>query len=192
MPIILGRNAAFNVTLSAGGARGSPAAQRLLAELSTAPLEHADSRRIIAQLDRLLVGQGLMLRTTDALIASRRRVVQAITSGRLTVSIVTPRVRGGDFHGTSERASDTSPAPAASAPPPEVAPADDDYIEVRLVDEAGEPVANEPVEITLPDGDTWRSRTGRDGIARVIGIPSGMCKVTFPGLDSAAWERHSE
>src|SRR5580658_3991164 len=63
------------------------------------------------------------------------------------------------------------------------------YIEIKLVDEAGQPVAGEPYAITLPDGSTVADGTLDDkGFARVDNIDPGTCKVTFPNMDKDAWE----
>jgi hypothetical protein len=63
------------------------------------------------------------------------------------------------------------------------------WIEIELVDEAGEPVAGESYEITLPDGKTTKGTLDSKGFARVDGIDPGTCKVTFPNLDKDAWDR---
>jgi hypothetical protein len=63
------------------------------------------------------------------------------------------------------------------------------WIEIELVDEAGEPVPGESYEITLPDGTTTKGTLDGQGFARVEGIDPGTCKVTFPNLDKDAWKR---
>ena len=63
------------------------------------------------------------------------------------------------------------------------------WIEIKLVDEEGIPVAGEPYRITLPDGTTVADGTLDDkGWTRVENIDPGTCKVTFPNLDQDAWE----
>ncbi len=63
------------------------------------------------------------------------------------------------------------------------------WIEIKLVDEEKRPVPGEPYEIILPDGGTIASGTlDHLGFARVDGIDSGTCKVTFPELDKDAWQ----
>jgi type VI secretion system secreted protein VgrG len=62
------------------------------------------------------------------------------------------------------------------------------WIEIELVDEEGNPVPGEEYQITLPDGSTVASGTlDEKGKARVEGIDSGSCKVTFPNQDKSAW-----
>ena len=47
----------------------------------------------------------------------------------------------------------------------------------------------EEYQIILPDGSTVASGTlDAKGKARVEGIDSGTCKVTFPNQDKSAWE----
>jgi type VI secretion system secreted protein VgrG len=63
------------------------------------------------------------------------------------------------------------------------------WIEIELVDEAGQPVVGEPYQVTLPDGTTVADGTlDEKGRARVQNIDTGTCKVTFPNLDKEAWE----
>ncbi len=62
------------------------------------------------------------------------------------------------------------------------------WIEIELVDEAGQPVAGEPYNVTLPDGATVADGTlDEKGRARVENIDPGTCNVTFPNLDKDAW-----
>lgn len=62
------------------------------------------------------------------------------------------------------------------------------WIEIKLVDEAGEPVPSERYLITLPDGSTTSGTLDEKGSARVENLDPGSCKVTFPDLDQNAWE----
>lgn len=63
------------------------------------------------------------------------------------------------------------------------------WIEIELIDEEDNPVPGERYRITMPDGETVASGTlDEKGFARVEGIESGTCKVTFPALDQDAWE----
>jgi type VI secretion system secreted protein VgrG len=83
-------------------------------------------------------------------------------------------------------------AAAADAPPHDPASPENKtkthWIEIELVDEAGQPVPGEAYAIYLPDGTTVAEGTLDDkGRARVENIDPGTCRVTFPNLDSEAW-----
>lgn len=62
------------------------------------------------------------------------------------------------------------------------------WIEIKLHDDAGNPVAGEPVEVTLSDQTVWSGTLDQDGFARADGIPSGQCKVVFPKRDKSCWK----
>ncbi len=62
------------------------------------------------------------------------------------------------------------------------------WIELQLVDDAGQPVAGEAYEVEMADGTVATGTTGADGVARVSGIDPGTCKIRFPNLDKDAWE----
>ncbi len=63
------------------------------------------------------------------------------------------------------------------------------WIELELVDQKKNPVPGEAYRITLPDGETVAEGTlDEKGFARVEGIDSGICKITFPNLDKDMWK----
>jgi type VI secretion system secreted protein VgrG len=62
------------------------------------------------------------------------------------------------------------------------------WIEIVLVDEAGQPMAGEAYRVTTPDGAEQSGSLDEKGFARVDNIDPGTCKVTFPNLDKDAWE----
>jgi type VI secretion system secreted protein VgrG len=63
------------------------------------------------------------------------------------------------------------------------------WIEIKLVDEEGDPVPGEPYSITLPDGQTVAAGTlDEKGFARIEGIDPGTCQITFPQRDTEAWK----
>jgi uncharacterized Zn-binding protein involved in type VI secretion len=62
------------------------------------------------------------------------------------------------------------------------------WIEVSLVDDAGNPVPHERYRVTAPDGDVREGFLDDRGLARVDGIDPGTCQITFPNLDRDAWE----
>ena len=64
------------------------------------------------------------------------------------------------------------------------------WIEIELVDDEKNPVPGEAYRITLPDGETVaEGALDEKGFARVDGIDSGTCQITFPDLDQDAWEK---
>jgi hypothetical protein len=73
--------------------------------------------------------------------------------------------------------------PLSSEPPVETT-----WVEIAMVDDADAPVADEEYRIELPDGTVRTGRLNWVGTARLNGIPKGTCKVSFPRLDSDAWE----
>ncbi len=75
------------------------------------------------------------------------------------------------------------PSPAGPPPPPKT------YIEIKLVDADGRPVAGESYKVTLPDGKTVAEGTlDEKGFARIDGLDPGSCKVTFPKMDKTVWD----
>lgn len=61
------------------------------------------------------------------------------------------------------------------------------WLEIRLVDDAGQPRAGERFFVELPDGSTRAGRLGSDGTARIEGVEPGTAKVSFPDLDREAY-----
>lgn len=57
-----------------------------------------------------------------------------------------------------------------------------DWLEIRLIDDTGQPIANEPFEVRLPDGSTQQGTLDENGMAYVSGFPPGTCEVSFPGF----------
>lgn len=63
------------------------------------------------------------------------------------------------------------------------------WIEIRLLDEDGEPVADERYEVQLPDGNVESGRLDSNGLAGFYSIDPGTCRVSFPDLDGADWKK---
>lgn len=89
---------------------------------------------------------------------------------------------GGDPSTAIEPCGEPSPSPRSTDPRRTA------WIEIALVDEAGDPVPNERFEITLPDGSKASGRLDADGLARLEGLDPGTCQVCLPDLDRDAWE----
>jgi len=62
------------------------------------------------------------------------------------------------------------------------------WVEVEMVDEAGDPVAGLRYEVTLPDGRVDSGTLDSKGFARIEGFEPGYCKVSFPDLDTETWD----
>jgi hypothetical protein len=62
------------------------------------------------------------------------------------------------------------------------------WIEIMLVDMEGKPVPNVRYRITAPTGEITEGVLNEFGQAGVYQIDPGSCKVTFPELDTEAWE----
>lgn len=99
-----------------------------------------------------------------------------------------------------------SAVPAADPPPPHKPPAsggggssggggagkkDDElsWIEIELKDDDGNPVANEPYSVKLPDGSVAEGTTDNKGGAKIEGFKPGGCEVMFPRLDKDEWKK---
>jgi hypothetical protein len=65
--------------------------------------------------------------------------------------------------------------------------AEDGWIEVLVVDELDDPIADQQYELRLSDGRVRRARTNEHGILRYDGLPDGQCELSLP-LDAGAWE----
>ncbi|MEP0846982.1 MAG: type VI secretion system tip protein VgrG [Phycisphaerae bacterium] len=74
-------------------------------------------------------------------------------------------------------------------------PADDkpetltSWIEIELVDDFGRPCRGELYIVTEPDGAERRGSLNEKGVARVGVKSPGLCRISFPNLDSAVWDR---
>ncbi len=99
--------------------------------------------------------------------------------------------------GRDTRYDGASQAPPELPPEPEVPghefPEDEttrtSWIEIQVVDESGDPVPNERVEVTLPNGRRRQGRTNSEGLVRIDGIEAGQCQISLPNRDADAWER---
>ncbi len=89
---------------------------------------------------------------------------------------------------TRSAGSSTATPAAATSPAAPVAADLKDWIEIRLVDDQGEPVSGEDYRVELPDGSLRTGRLDADGRARLTGIARGACRVSFPFLDATSWE----
>ncbi|GGX39243.1 contractile injection system protein, VgrG/Pvc8 family [Saccharospirillum salsuginis] len=66
------------------------------------------------------------------------------------------------------------------------------WFELQLVDDIGNPVADEPYWIKAPDGVIHEGQTDQEGKAKIEGIGcSGQCEVRFPESNNAVMRRGS-
>jgi len=63
------------------------------------------------------------------------------------------------------------------------------WIGLKMEDEEGQPVGGLRYQLELSDGSVVEGALDDEGKARVTGIRRGICRITFPDLDEAAWER---
>jgi type VI secretion system secreted protein VgrG len=54
------------------------------------------------------------------------------------------------------------------------------FVELQLVDEDGNPVANAKYELHVPNGEVKKGSLDGSGKARVENVPPGACRVVFP------------
>jgi hypothetical protein len=95
-------------------------------------------------------------------------------------------VSGGDSSSSSETTPlEDEEAARAAAPPPNDPP---HFIEIELIDGAGEPIADERYFVELPDGSKKSGRTDAQGFARIDGVDPGTAKVSFPDRDKNAYD----
>lgn len=77
---------------------------------------------------------------------------------------------------------------ATPTPPPAEAQQETSWIEIELIDEFGQPVPGEAYTVMLPEGKPISGTLDENGQAHVAVPDPGVCQVTFPRLDAAAWE----
>ncbi|MEJ7731159.1 MAG: hypothetical protein WKG00_18325 [Polyangiaceae bacterium] len=61
------------------------------------------------------------------------------------------------------------------------------WIEVRMVDTEGRPLAGARYRITLPNHETREGILDATGVARLAGIEAGPCDVSFPEIHASEW-----
>ena len=66
-------------------------------------------------------------------------------------------------------------------------PEEQHFIEIELLDDAGNAVAGERYFVELPDGSSISGRTDGNGRARIDGVDPGTAKVSFPDMDQSVY-----
>ena len=110
---------------------------------------------------------------TGSTDGSGKARVDGIKSGSCQVAF--PDIEGGGVHQCATNVDCCTP------PPPVLT-----FVEIKLVDDAGEPVADEDYLIICPQGTEYEGVTDANGIARVDDIIEGACKVSFPNYSPDA------
>jgi hypothetical protein len=82
----------------------------------------------------------------------------------------------------------TSPRPAARTRPPVALEDLKTWVEIVLLDAAGNPVPNEKYSIKVPGGVTVTGTLDHKGRAKITGIDPGMCDISFPDIDRREWK----
>ena len=65
---------------------------------------------------------------------------------------------------------------------------EDDWIEFRLEDETGKPLAGVRYILTLPNGSKRPGLTTASGVVYHEGIPSGECEICLTDIDESEWK----
>jgi hypothetical protein len=84
----------------------------------------------------------------------------------------------------------TCPYTASPRPDTNVATEKKHWIAIEFADEQGFPMAEEDFRIVLPDGTVVEDNLDDKGCAKITGIDSGSCRVSFPDRDAKDW-KHS-
>jgi hypothetical protein len=139
-----------------------------------------------ARLDRMLQGwDGIDGAERSALAEARDRLTDdpgAPAQGGLLLLKVVPRLA--PLAEQRERPAALTPSQLSGRQPEQ----DVHWIEIVLLDEDYQPVADEPYELQLPDGAVRTGRLNRQGKAYVADIPTpGTCRVCFPQIDRREW-----
>ncbi|HYR29299.1 MAG TPA: carboxypeptidase-like regulatory domain-containing protein [Thermoanaerobaculia bacterium] len=89
----------------------------------------------------------------------------------------------------AQQTTTTTPLEDEEAAATTATPEETHFIEIELVDDDGNPVANEAYLVELPDGTQKTGRTDGGGRAKITGVDPGTAKVSFPDLDKSAYKK---
>lgn len=178
--VILVRSADATDEERASAISGSIAARLLSGWIQ--PGTSANARSTLLQVWNALQGEPSRTQRVDGTWL-QERVADALRSGRLlAITIESPASSSSD-------SGDVDVVIESREPEEPPAPAIKTWIEIRLKDTAGNPVANEPYTIKLPSGVTRTGTLNFDGSSLIQDIDPGTCEVSFPGIDGREWER---
>ena len=83
---------------------------------------------------------------------------------------------------------DYIPTPPIGSSDRDPIPSSNSEITFQLLNEEGNPYAQQPYEISLPDGRTQTGQLDDQGQAHLENIPAGTCSLSFPDLDAEDWQ----
>jgi uncharacterized Zn-binding protein involved in type VI secretion len=96
--------------------------------------------------------------------------------------------KNNEFHGDTQSAADMAEVPVAAdaglAYMPDIAELLNEahWVEIKLVNDQGEPIPDQPFELTDPSGEKFQGTLDVTGYAKVEPVKSGSCVVHFPQL----------
>src|SRR5215475_2617613 len=61
------------------------------------------------------------------------------------------------------------------------------WVAVQLLDQSGNPAANERYHLVLPDGTVMDGSLNDSGEVWIGEIDPGQCRISFPDIDSKEW-----
>ena len=149
------------------------------------------TRRSAADIFRTLKGGSPGdLNSPEAAQSVLRAIQQAIAAGEL----IAVRRKGysdntSQTSGGSSGSNSTPPSRrrSANSPPPSDNRPEKTWVEIRLVDDDGNPVAGAKYQLKITDGSVREGSLDDDGRCRVNGIDPGSCTVWFPDYDGREW-----
>jgi type VI secretion system secreted protein VgrG len=81
----------------------------------------------------------------------------------------------------------TAPVSGTVTPCPKAKPSH--WLEIELLDDAGQPVGGEEFKVVLPDGEVIRGFLDDKGSERIAPVTdAGNCRVSFPAIDGRDWK----
>jgi hypothetical protein len=107
-----------------------------------------------------------------------KEIASLLVSGRLKILRTFPALRSGTAVSQQE---DT--ALSGGGPPLRKS----SWVEINLLDAAGEPVAAERYKIKLPDASIQEGSLDTHGHVEFYSINAGSCEVSFPNLEDDDW-----
>ena len=138
---------------------------------------------------RYVISRGEEPLSEDVLDAQGQARVEGLEAG--TYSLSFPELDADDWQlPTAESVELPTEPEILETPTAEDETAEDEtaWIAFSLIDEAGNPIANEPFQITLPDRTTQTNQLDAQGQARIRGIAAGTYTLTFLNLDASEWD----